>query len=309
MKRLFCGMLVFLVLPAANLCRADMFGSGANAFNIEFVTIGEPDNPADTTGDPNPAGSVPYAYRMGKYEISEQMIDKANALGGVGITKDTRGPDKPATSVSWFEAAQFVNWLNTSSGSVPAYKFDANGEFQLWAPIDPGYNPHNLFRNTQARYFLPSADEWYKAAFYGLTTSTWFDFPNGNNTAPTPVASGTAPGTAVFDQPFEQGPADIMLAGGPSPFGTIGQAGNVWEWEETDLLLANNVNSYIRGIRGGGWYHDASGQVSTFRTLLAPADENVYMGFRVASLAIPEPLSLWLMTCGIAAIWLYRRRR
>ena len=106
-----------------NLAHADTFGSGANTFNIEFVTIGNPGNAADTTGEPNPAGSVPTPIDMGKFEISEQMIDKANALGGLGITKDTRGADKPATSMSWNEAARFVNWLNTSSGSTPAYKF------------------------------------------------------------------------------------------------------------------------------------------------------------------------------------------
>ena len=65
----------------------DMFGSGANTFDIEFVPIGNPGNPADTTGDPNPAGSVAYSYRIGKFEISEQMIDKANTVGGLGITQ------------------------------------------------------------------------------------------------------------------------------------------------------------------------------------------------------------------------------
>ncbi|NDB96396.1 MAG: DUF5011 domain-containing protein, partial [Verrucomicrobia bacterium] len=34
------------------------FGSGTNQFSIDFVTIGNPGNPADTTGNPNPAGSV-----------------------------------------------------------------------------------------------------------------------------------------------------------------------------------------------------------------------------------------------------------
>ena len=125
MKRilLFRGFLAVLasafVISGAS---ADTFGSGANQFTIDFVTIGNPGNPPDD--DPNPAGAVDYTYRMGKYEVSEQMIDNANALGGLGITKDTRGPDKPATSVTWYEAARFVNWLNTSSGSVPAYKFD-----------------------------------------------------------------------------------------------------------------------------------------------------------------------------------------
>jgi len=55
--------------------------------------------------------------------VSEDMITKANAEGSLGITKDTRGVDKPATSVSWNEAARFVNWMNTSSGYSAAYKF------------------------------------------------------------------------------------------------------------------------------------------------------------------------------------------
>src|SRR6476660_8576848 len=158
---LFCVRLVVastvLIIPIVAV--ADTFGSGGNSFGIEFITIGNPGNAADTTGDPSPAGSVPYVYRIGKYEISEQMIDKANALGGLGLTKDARGPDKPATSLSWFEAAKFVNWLNTSTGATPAYKFGEGGTFQLWQPGDLGYDPSNLFRNMQAHYFLPSDNE------------------------------------------------------------------------------------------------------------------------------------------------------
>ena len=145
---------------------SDTFGSGARAFDIQFVTIGNPGNPADTTGTPNPAGSVEYTYRMGKFEISEQMIDKANASGALSITTAALGPDKPAISVSWNEACRFVNWLNTSSGNPPAYKFtiqpgeagySANANIELWTFSDPGYNPNNLYRNSLARYFLPSA--------------------------------------------------------------------------------------------------------------------------------------------------------
>ena len=159
-----------------------MFGSGANSFQIDFVTIGNPGNPPDA--NPNPAGAVPYAYRIGKYEISEQMIDKANALGGLGITKDTRGPDKPATSVTWFEAARFVNWLNTSTGTVPAYKFDAGGNFQFWQPTDPGYDANNLYRNRLAKYFLPSVNEWHKAAYYDPVAGVYYDYPTGSDSVP-----------------------------------------------------------------------------------------------------------------------------
>ena len=86
-----------------------------------------------------------------------------------------------------------------------------------------------------ARYFLPSVDEWYKAAYYDPTSGVYYDYPTGSDTAPTAVASGTAAGTAVYNQLLAQGPADITLAGGLSPYGTMGQGGNVSELEETVL--------------------------------------------------------------------------
>jgi hypothetical protein len=67
-------------VAAADCVLADTFGSGANTFDIEFVTIGNPGNPADTTGSPNPAGKVDYVYRIGTYEISRDMITKATTL-------------------------------------------------------------------------------------------------------------------------------------------------------------------------------------------------------------------------------------
>ena len=45
----------------------ETFGSGANQFTMEFVTIGNPGNAPDTTGSPIPAGSVAYTYNLGKY--------------------------------------------------------------------------------------------------------------------------------------------------------------------------------------------------------------------------------------------------
>jgi len=72
--------------------RADTFGSGPNTFDIEFVTIGDPSNPADTTGDPSLAGSVDYVYRIGKFEVSRAMVTKASAEGDLEITLDPIRP-------------------------------------------------------------------------------------------------------------------------------------------------------------------------------------------------------------------------
>jgi sulfatase modifying factor 1 len=298
--------LFFLVI--SNHTLADTFGSGANTFNIEFVTIRNPGNAADTTGDPNPAGSVPYTYRIGQFEISEQMINKANAEAGLGITKDARGPDKPATSVTWNEAARFVNWLNTSSGSPPAYKFAfqpgepsyvVNTDIQLWTSSDPGYDPNNLYRNSQAKYFLPNVHEWYKAAYYDPTSGVYFDYATGSNSTPTAVASGTAAGTAVY---FHQSvPADITLAGGLSSYGTMGQGGNAYEWEETAYNLLNNSGSSSRGTRGGSCVDVSSLLLPTNRGPVNPAQGLNAVGFRVASIFVPEP-SAAVLAASISAV-------
>jgi len=61
---------------------------------------------------------------------------------------------------------------------------------------------------------LPASDnEWYKAAYYDGTSATYYDYPTGSDSA-TPVASGTAAGTAVYGQLEAQGPAEIFQAEG-----------------------------------------------------------------------------------------------
>jgi formylglycine-generating enzyme required for sulfatase activity len=294
-------------------CRADWFGSGENAFEIPFVTIGEPGNPADfpqppPLSAPNPTGVVNYEYRIGKYEVPEEAVRKANAasaLAGVplGITLDSRGPQKPATSLSWFEAARFVNWLNTDKGAPAAYKFDTAGNFQLWTSADPGFNPSNPFRNQLAQYFLPSADEWYKAAFYDPQFDLYWDYPNGSNDPPTPVAIGTEPGTAVYNQ---AGPADVQFAGGASPLGVVGMAGNVNEWEETAQGLVNSSPTNRRGLRNGAWIFTTTPLefAAAFRNSTFVDAQSSTLGLRIAS--VPEPTSFVLVLLACAA---HRRRR
>jgi formylglycine-generating enzyme required for sulfatase activity len=287
--------------PVVHSSIADTFGSGANSFEIEFVTIGNPGNPPDTTDRPVTDGAVPYIYRIGKYEISEQMIDKANTLGGLGITTDTRGPEKPATSVSWFEAARFVNWLNTSSGSTPAYKFDNAGNFQLWQPTDSGYNEANLYRNSLAKYFLPSLDEWHKAAYYDPVSGNYYDYPTGSDSVPDGIdLVGDANFEAVFlDGANQLGPNDITNVGVLSPYATVGQGGNVREWLEIAFDRRNTMADKQRMMRGGAWgdihtlllaHNDGIGWVPSF--------QGNFVGLRVVSI-IPEPSTAVLFAIAV----------
>ncbi len=322
--RIPCSLVLSVVslLSGSTVATAGVitFGTGVNTFTMEFVEIGNPGNADDTTGNPNPAGSVAYTYQMGKYEVSEDMIVKYNSEFGTAnslvITMDTRGPDKPATSVSWNEAARFVNWLNTSTGGSAAYNFTTGGVNDNITPWTVGdtldYDASNPYRSLRATYVLPSMDEWYKAAYYDPVNDVYYDYPTGSNTAPTAVASGTTAGTAVYAG--QSGPADITLAGGLSPYGIMGLGGNAYEWEETAFSLNNNSGSSARGIRGGLWVSISSVLSSSSRNSLDPALEGGTRGFRVASLSVaggatvPEPGSMALLL-GVALVFGYRRLR
>jgi formylglycine-generating enzyme required for sulfatase activity len=294
------------------------FGTGSNQFQMEFVTIGNPNNAADTTGSPNSAGAVGYEYGIGKFEVSEDMITKFNASQSLQITKNTRGPNKPATGVSWNEAARFVNWLNTSTGGFDAYKFTTGGvndDIALWTASDTlDYDSANPYRSKRATYVLPSYNEWYKAAYYNPSNSTYYNFTNGSDTAPTAVASGTVAGTAVYNQDSGQGPADVGQAGGLSPYGVMGLGGNVFEWEESSFDLANSSGSSVRGIRGGDWQSNSTGLSSSSRGggSGSPSDGRSDIGFRVASLppAVPEPSMMVIGTLfGLGGLMAKRRMK
>lgn len=285
---------VAAIVPGA--VSADTFGSGATAFDIEFISIGNSGNAADTTGIPNPAGSVPYSYRIGRYEISEGMINSANAEAALGITTDNRGPDKPATNVTWLESIKFVNWLNVNAGSPPAYKVSAAGAFELWEPSDAGFDPDNRFRSTLARYFLPNIDEWYKAAYFAPTTGTYFDYPHGSDSVPDGLDSlNDTLFEAVFTE-FVGGPPEpraVTDVGLPSPYGTYGQGGNVHEWLETEYDFVNDSTTSPRSVRGGDWNSGPNGLRSGSHFFVT-APSSIAVGIRVASV-IPEPSSLYLL--------------
>ena len=298
------------------------FGYGANQFNMEFVTIGNPGNAADTTGNPNPAGSVGYTYSVGKYEVSEQMISKYNSEFGnansLVITHLNQGPNKPATSITWNEAARFINWLNTSTGGFAAYKFGSLGVNDapiLWTDSDKlDYDSSNPYRSKRTQFVLPSYNEWYKAAYFNPSNSTYYDFQNGSNTAPVAVASGTMDNTAVYGQTQIQGAADVDKAGGLSPYGVMGLGGNVWEWEESSFDLQNDSGTKDRALSGGYWYGDSSLLTSTTRVNGGgPFFSDGRIGFRVAMVTpsgaeVPEPSTMAIF--GLGALGMaYRARR
>ena len=288
--------------------QADTFGTSGNEFTIDFVDIGNAGNAADTTT----YGAVPYVYRAGKYEITQDAITKATASGMADVTAGAWTGNQPAATINWYEAAAFVNFLNTNSGKTAAYDLtfsNSQWSMALWSSEQAWtVGGTNLYRNKNAFYFLPSENEWYKAAYYNAAGTNYFLYPTGSDTAPTAVASGTNAGSAVYNGAASV-PAIVGSAGGLSPYGTMGQGGNVYEWNESAFDGANSSASENRTIRGGYWVEPLQDSLRSLdRQLDGPSWGDFFIGFRVASVPEPSTYALLLMT-GAGALWMVKRRR
>ena len=316
MKKL---LLATAILAGISLtAHADTFGTGANQFTLDFTTIGNPGNAADRNG----FGSVGYDYRIGTYEISQIQLSSAVGSGLAHVTAGAWSGDKPAANMSWYESAAFVNWLNTSKGFTPAYNLTWSGStwsMALWTVSNAGYDANNEYRSSLAKYFLPSENEFYKAAFGKSDGTDYYLYPTASNTAPTAVTSGTTSGTAVYNQGWiPPGPASIYQAGGLSSYGTMGQGGNIQEWQESSSDGTNNNVGDQRMVRGGYWYGSSSDALdSSTRSSFGPSTDIVNLGLRVAGVsgivpdnpAVPEPSTYALIGLGALVMVIACRRK
>jgi sulfatase modifying factor 1 len=315
----------FLSLLTIPHLRADviLFGSGANQFAMNFQTIGSPGNAADTTGWPVTAGSVAYTYYMSKYEVSEDMIEKYNLAYGnannVAITYINRSPDKPATSVSWYEAARFINWLNMEVGSPVAYRFQGSGgAISRWDVRDTAnFDSNNPYRSKRAMFALPTIDEWYKAAYYSPSTGQYRNYATGSDQVPGKISAGTGTNVAVYGQPQQTGPAFVDMAGSVNEFGLMAMTGNVHEWMESAEPGQPINGSSPRVVRGGSWMSEQPQIEIGYYFLTNPSNNLENIGFRVMSLSnehfapqgdstVPEP-STWAVL-GLVSTYSFVKR-
>ncbi|MEX2309805.1 MAG: SUMF1/EgtB/PvdO family nonheme iron enzyme [Pirellulales bacterium] len=300
------------------------------AVTIDTVLIGNPSNAPDLQPQ-GLFGRVTTTYRIGVTEVTNaQYTEFLNAVaatdlyglydsfmgslsihGGIlrsgsqgSYTYDVKptvsggGPggadysygDKPVVFVTWYDSIRFVNWLHNGQASGDT----ETGAYTLLGGTPTPSNANSIARNSDAEWFLPTENEWYKAAYYDASSSSYFDYPTGSDTAPNnnlPSADtgnsanflvGSNITTGDLDYPYTPVGAYTLS---DSAYGTFDQAGSVWEWNQT-LFSAG-----VRGRRGGAWNSNST-------TLGAPnqASHNAMfatdsLGFRVASVQEPDGLA------------------
>lgn len=319
--------------PAAILSLAILAGIPLPAFAassvgeviIDYVTVGNAGNAADTTG----YGAVAYEYKIAKNETTiGQYREFLNAAAksdpyalyniNMGYDSYTAGitrsgfagsylyavlpgiANKPITYVNWFDAARFCNWLHNGqgTGSTETGAYTLNGAMSGIYAVNPG-----------AQTWIPSEDEWYKSAYYDASkgdSGGFWQFPNQSN-ALKGNTIGVAGAANYWDGDYVGYPGMALTdvgaygANSDSFYGTNDQGGNVWEWNDAIIGSA-------RGLRGGSWIHNTYGLQSSDRNDngISPTIENRSIGFRVAT--VPEP-SCVVLTLLAGSVLVIRRSR
>ncbi|TWU29484.1 SUMF1/EgtB/PvdO family nonheme iron enzyme [Bythopirellula polymerisocia] len=330
------------------------------AVTFDWATVGNPGNLGDRqyVQGQGSFGAVNYVYRISKHEVTNaQYTEFLNAIDPMGSKPNLGGSDpflythfmftnangginfnggaangskyqvkpgrdnNPVTFVSFFDAMRFTNWLQNGQGS-------GSTESGVYT-IGSGYSE---IRNPSATYFIPSEDEWYKAAYHkndGVTANYW-RFPTSTHATPysdqppgsgSPtqsntmnsrnddgIANGYDDGYAVTGSTSTSSTQNYLTDVGAytaslSPYGTFDQGGNVLEWNEAAIFQS----SFSRGLRGGNWTCSSSCSIASPPLYSYTGTESEVIGFRVAS-AVPEPSTNLLVAFATLGLMIWRRR-
>ena len=358
----------WLILAVASPASADV----DPASGIDFVRITHPGNaPWPGANPPIPGdqavgrGRVDYEYSIGRYEVTTgQWSDFFNAAfdrppddrlpwlvpptfwgaqataphtpGGLRWTVPAGNEMRPTGNISWRMAAMYCNWLHNDKSVEREAFLTGAYDVSTFGPNDTGGFSDQPTRSPDAKYFIPTRDEWIKAAHYdpdrhGSDQGGWWEYSNGTDEwipggppgvrvhlgppGPGPDPNGPLAqanyGWDQFTFPGHGSPFDVPLgayADVQSPWGLLDLAGATTEWTEDIRTISDGImfrtleGSYWGGAPGFGIADTIWAGYGALTPNLAPFDS----GLRIASI-VPAPSSAMGILGGV--IVLRKRKR
>ena len=295
-----------------------------------LVTVGNPGNNADTTG----FGAVSYTYQIGKYDVTIAQytaflnavakadpnglynnnmatdlniagISRSGASGSYLYSVMNNGGDssnKPIAYVSWFNAARFANWMaNGQPVGLQSVGTTEDGAYNLINAANGMAVPKNTCNpNTggAVAYWIPTENEWYKAAHYSPTINNtgspgYYLYATQSNSAPgNTIGNAANQMNVIIGVNFSVTQIATLSAtqnyltnvgaftGSASYYGTYDQNGNLYQWNDLD-----GTASTYRGVRGSMWFAGTQAAQSILYAAYTPTHSGLDVGFRLASLS------------------------
>jgi formylglycine-generating enzyme required for sulfatase activity len=232
------SLLTATLCALAAAANADVFNMPAGQTSLQFVTVGDPGNVADTkvmSDGTSGYGSVSYTYQLGTFDVtSAQYTQFLNAVAktdtyGLYSTAMGNAPtgatsascrivrsgtsgnfsygvapayvNFPVNIVAWADAARFCNWLQNGqpTGSQGAGTTET-GAYTLNG-ANTGAALAGVTRNPTAIYVIPTENEWYKAAYYkgGSMNAGYWLYPTQSDTRPVNTLPDTGNHANYYD--------------------------------------------------------------------------------------------------------------
>ena len=259
-----------------------------------FAKIGCTKNRPDRNG----VGCVSYTYEIAKCQLSnaewcvflnavglERALElglwhkdmATGVLGGIdeGFTVKPGWEKKPVVYVDYVSVCRYCNWLTTGDTEKGAYDLSVTPPRRLEG----------------ATYFLPTDDEWYKAAYFDCSIvrllglfdwkrSKYWKFPTRSDELPRQDQAN-----------YQKG--DVLAVGGPyyfadvddesfasSPCGALQMGGNAWEFLET--VRKTRDGQYVNTLRGGSFGYTETGLDKGNRDETPYGSRSYVFGARIA---------------------------
>jgi hypothetical protein len=217
--------------------------------------------------------------------------------------------------ISWRMAAMYCNWQHNGKSSDRAAFLSGAYDVSTFG-FNGGIFRDQLAHSPGARFWIPTWDEWLKAAHYDPmksnpdgSTGGWWQYSNSSDTPYTYGAPGVGQANAGFTSPD---PFSISLGAysTTSSWGLYDMAGGTAEWTESVRTLI--VGERFRIFEGSHWGQDGFQSFLVDSVRNRGGDEYPHIptyefGLRIAS-SIPAP-GPWSIGAGALCTLGPRRKR
>ncbi len=281
-------------------------------------------------------GAVAYRYRISKTEIAtEDWVEFLNfaaplfeygffpspGMGAIefapnfyvywpGIPQE-QAERMPVIGVSWREAAMYCNWLHNDKERTLGALMSGAYDVSTFGENEDGGFTDQATHSPDARFWIPTLDEWLKAAHYdpdryGPGQGGWWAYSHTSDTAPVPGPPGDGE-TSADDFLPQGGERFITLGAYPdvmTPWGLLDTSGGGAEWTETVYSdRSRAVDGGVVGLEGNSFLFDRIDGLTG-----ADPDNHAFTSLRLASV-VPAPGSLAVVVLGCCCSISSRRKR